>query len=79
MAGGGVGRELEGTLGREGDASALLLGESGLRQRVDYRLPAQLEGTIPGGGEGERLLAALYRQERLRPGELAVRRIHLSA
>ena len=79
LACGGAEPELEVTLRREGDASALLLGENCLRQRVDYILPPHLEGTIPGGGEGERLLAALYRQERLRPGELAVRRIHFSA
>ena len=58
---------------------ALLLGENCMRQEIDYILPPALRGEIPGGGEGERLLAALYRQDRLHLTELAVARIHFDA
>lgn len=50
-----------------------------MRQEIDYILPPALRGEIPGGGEGERLLAALYRQDRLHLTELAVARIHFDA
>ena len=79
LACGGAEPGLEVTLRRDGAPSALLLGENCLRQGVEYILPPDLRGVIPGGGEGEQLLAALYRQERLRPAELAVARIHFDA
>ena len=79
LACGGAEPGLEVTLRRDGAPSALLLGENCLRQGVEYILPPDLRGVIPGGGEGEQLLAALYRQERLRPAELAVTRIHFDA
>ena len=77
--GDGAEPELEVTLRRDGDPSALLLGENCMRQEIDYILPPALRGEIPGGGEGERLLAALYRQDRLHLTELAVARIHFDA
>lgn len=79
LACGGAPATLEVTLRREGNASALLLGENCGEQAVEYILPPALEGVIPAGSEGEGLLAALYRQERLRPGELSVGRIHFTA
>ena len=79
LACGGAEPELEVTLRRDGDPSALLLGENCMRQEIDYILPPALRGEIPGGGEGERLLAALYRQDRLHLTELAVARIHFDA
>ena len=79
LACGGAEPELEVTLRRDGVPSALLLGENCMRQEIDYILPPALRGEIPGGGEGERLLAALYRQDRLHLTELAVARIHFDA
>ena len=79
LACGGASPALEVTLRRTGDPSALLLGENCREQAVEYILPPALEGLIPAGSEGEGLLAALYRQERLRPGELSVERIHFRA
>ena len=79
LACGGAEPELEVTLRRDGAPSALLLGENCMRQEIDYILPPALRGKIPGGGEGERLLAALYRQDRLHLTELAVARIHFDA
>ena len=79
LACGGAEPELEVTLRRDGAPSALLLGENCMRQEIDYILPPALHGEIPGGGEGERLLAALYRQDRLHLTELAVARIHFDA
>ncbi len=79
LACGGAEPELEVSLRRDGAPSALLLGENCMRQEIDYIMPPALRGEIPGGGEGERLLAALYRQERLRPAELGVARIHFDA
>ena len=79
LACGGAKPELEVTLCREGEPTALLLGENCLRQRVDYILPPALADAIPGGGEGERLLAALHRQGRLKAGEISVERIYFSA
>ena len=79
LACGGAAPELEVTLRREGPTSALLLGENCLCQRIDYILPPALAGQIPGGREGEQLLAALYRQGRLRPSDISVERIHFGA
>ena len=79
LACGGAEPELEVTLRRGGAPSALLLGENCMRQEIDYILPPALRGEIPSGGEGERLLAALYRQDRLHLTELAVARIHFDA
>ena len=79
LACGGTPATLEVTLRREGNSSALLLGENCAQQAVEYILPPALEGLIPAGREGEGLLAVLYRQERLRPGELSVGRIHFGA
>lgn len=79
LACGGTPPTLEVTLRRAGDPSALLLGENCAQQAIEYILPPALEGLIPAGREGEGLLAALYRQERLHPGELSVGRIHFTA
>lgn len=78
LACGGGAPELEVTL-RSAEPRALLLGENCAVQRVEYILPPALADAIPKGSEGEQLLAALWRQDRLRPRELAVGRIYFSA
>ena len=72
LACGGGAPELEVTLRSAAEPRALLLGENCAVQ------PA-LADALPDGAEGEQLLTALWRQERLRPRELAVRRIYFSA
>ena len=67
------------TLRSAAEPRALLLGENCAVQRVEYILPPALADALPDGAEGEQLLTALWRQERLRPRELAVRRIYFSA
>ena len=79
LACGGGAPELEVTLRSAAEPRALLLGENCAVQRVEYILPPALADALPDGAEGEQLLAALWRQERLRPRELAVRRIYFSA
>lgn len=79
LACGGTLPTLEVSLRPDASNSALLLGESCSAQRVDYILPPSLRDTIPPGIEGERLLAVLYRQNRLRLPELTVKRIHFGA
>ena len=79
LACGGGAPELEVTLRSAAEPRALLLGENCAVQRVEYILPPALADALPDGAEGEQLLTALWRQERLRPRELAVRRIYFSA
>ena len=76
LACGGGAPELEVTLRSAAEPRALLLGENCAVQQVEYILPPALADALPDGGEGEQLLTALWRQERLRPRELAVRRIY---
>lgn len=79
LACGGADAALEVTFRADAPESALLLGESCPGQGVEYILPPALQDAMPGGVEGERLLAALYRQGRLRAGDLSVRRIYFGA
>lgn len=79
LAAGGAPPQLEVSLCRSGQPSALLLGENCQRQRVDYISPPALRESLPQGREGECLLAALWRQNRLSVAELAVERIYFSA
>lgn len=79
LACGGAPPALEVSFAPDAPPTALLLGESCPAQRVDYILPPSLRDTIPPSLEGERLLAALHRRERLRPGELMVARIYFGA
>ena len=79
LACGGADAALEVSLCADGPNSALLLGENCPGQEVEYILPPALRDAVPGGVEGERLLAALYRQGRLRAGDVSVRRIYFGA